>query len=293
MSKKISKGRKIWITAACIVVAAVIVIGIREILVEKTGHYTPDYPMQEMETLLLDGLTEEEYNTLFLQTGLGKPAVDSILRKEASPLEKLEQHQEDFFAENKYNCNKITIITGEEKSVDEDGNETEKFQIQQIEDGDILLAFSTHSIGWRHGHSGIVVEKEKGKTLEAVVLGSDSQIQHIGKWERYPTFVQLRIKDTALAELGISRKEAEEMLLEVSSEKLLGIPYGLLTGIPVKYVEDIKKTQCAHLVWYAYKAIGIDIDADGGWLVTPNDMRASEYFDVVQVYGVDPRDFAE
>ena len=71
---------------------------------------------------------------------------------------------------------------------------------------------------------------------------------------------------------------------------ILDIPYGLLTGIPNKEPDTIKKTQCSHLVWYPYKHFGYDIDSDGSWLVTPKDIANSDLFEVVQVYGVNPEE---
>lgn len=279
------------IAAVLILLTAAIVIAIRESLVEKTGHFTPAYIKEDIGELLKNGLEDELYQTLLLQTGLGRDAIDGILADNPDYMKKLQMHQDNFFTENNYVCNRITIITGEEQSVDEEGQVTEKFQIENLQDGDILLAFSTHSIGWRHGHSALVLDGESGKTLEAVVLGRNSEVQNVQKWQRYPTFVQLRLKDEALLELEMDRDEAISEMIAIAQEKLTGIPYGLLTGIPFKYVEDIKKTQCAHLVWYAYKEMGLDIDSDGGWLVTPNDMGGSEYFEIVQIYGLNPMDY--
>ena len=49
-------------------------------------------------------------------------------------------------------------------------------------------------------------------------------------------------------------------------------------------------TSCAHLVWEAYQSTGLDLDSDGGKIVTVKDLANSEYLDVVQVYGVDPEE---
>ena len=55
-----------------------------------------------------------------------------------------------------------------------------------------------------------------------------------------------------------------------------------------KFQQPLKGTQCAHLVWYAYKNFGIDLDCNGGCVVKPQDMANSPYMQVVQIYGFDP-----
>jgi len=68
-----------------------------------------------------------------------------------------------------------------------------------------------------------------------------------------------------------------------AKEHLLGIPYMLSPGaIDDKDMdEEYWGTQCAHLVWVAYKAKGYDIDGDGGWLVTPEDFVKSGLLQIV------------
>lgn len=47
-------------------------------------------------------------------------------------------------------------------------------------------------------------------------------------------------------------------------------------------------TQCAHLVWYAYRYFGYDLDSDGGFVVTPDDLYHSDLLELVQIYGIPP-----
>ena len=44
-------------------------------------------------------------------------------------------------------------------------------------------------------------------------------------------------------------------------------------------------THCAHVIWYAYQQVGIDLDSDGGIFVTPYDIQNSPYLEVIQSYG--------
>jgi len=291
--KRKNKGniKLIVLTAALLIGAAVSVVLLLENLASKDGHFTPDYGKVDLDQLMEHGISKEEYEVLFLQTGLGQGAIDQIMANSPNFMKELEKHQKNFFEENNYEVNRITVITGEEQSVDEEGKGISRFEIQDMEDGDIFISLSTHSLGWRHGHAAIVVDGEKGITLESVVLGRDSEIQHYQKWERYPAFIQLRLNEEGKKVLGELGQSVGKAATQKALEKLDGIPYGLLTGLPGKYSKDIKKTQCAHLVWYAYKELGIDLDSDGGWLVTPYDIANSELLQVVQIYGVNPADY--
>ncbi len=113
-------------------------------------------------------------------------------------------------------------------------------------------------------------------------MGNPSDFQNISKWETYPTFIQLRLKDDP--------KMDAEKIAKYAKESICGISYGLVAGIPKKAPDIIKKTQCAHLVWYPYMHFGYDIDSNGSWLVIPKDIANSDYFQVVQVYGVNPEE---
>lgn len=244
---------------------------------ERYVSWSPNYEKIDLTPLenKLD-LSEEDYGLIYMQTGLGKSATDEILKRGDS----FSIYQEDFFRKPNYVCEKIGIITYEERNVNQYGNKDSAFSIPDIKEGDVLITKNTHSLGWRHGHSGIVVDSEARESLEAVLWGEDSVVQNVDKWQGYPNFVLLRPKK------GISGEEVAKYV----REKMDGITYGLLTGIPRKAPEIIAKTQCAHLVWYPYFKEGYDVDADGGWLVTPDDLMKSPFFNVVQVYGVNPKE---
>jgi uncharacterized protein YycO len=215
---------------------------------------------------------------------LGKYAVDELLRgKDGIQREKiLERYQESFFSSERYECRQIAVIVYEERLRDEDGNLVKGFEIASLKNGDILITKATHSLGWRHGHAAIVTNAAKGETLEAILLGNPSILQNVSKWRTYPSFIQLRLKDGEAAD--------PIKIAEYAKKEILGLPYGLLTGIPAKAPENLKKTQCAHLVWYPFERFGYNIDSDGSWLVTPKDIAHSDLLEVVQVYGVNPEE---
>ena len=112
------------------------------------------------------------------------------------------------------------------------------------------------------------------------MIGSPSERLSIHNWLSYPTLLILRPKDLT--------EEDCRKVTEIARMELLDIPYNLLTGVLKKdksSMETIDGTQCAHLVWQAYYKAGLDLDADKGWLVTPNDIAKSPHLEIVFSYG--------
>lgn len=253
--------------------------------VEDDGVWKPDYPKADLGIIVSKtDLTEADYHTIFMQTGLGRDAADDLLQKKVGSYREtvFEKYQDNFFSSGDYECRLAAVIVHEERMRDKEGNLLKGFDVPNLKNGDILITKATHSLGWRHGHAAIVTDAEKGETLEAILLGNPSILQNVSKWRTYPSFIQLRLKD--------SENVDPEKIAEYAKAEILGVPYGLLTGIPVKAPDNIKKTQCAHLVWYPYDHFGYDLDSDGSWLVTPKDIANSDLLKVVQVYGVNPEE---
>lgn len=231
-------------------------------------------PPQKREDITLLALrrtalfSDDEYSLIFRQTGLGRGAVDSIL-----PFE-LPKYQQMYFSLPEYKCEATTPVSFEEYVAEP------KIRIAAVQDGDILYTRSSHILSWRNGHTAIVTDAENRRTLEAVVIGSDTAFQSLSKWEHYPNFRILRLRNVPLETRQAIAKTAERCLADK--------PYNLLAGIiPLKYCppEDASGTQCAHLVWLACAEYGFDIDSDGGAIVTPTDILNSELLEVVQAYG--------
>ena len=281
MIKKRIKTMIFLLICAAIVIAAALVILIVGIINELNVRYVPDYEeinLNVYQNIAAVQLSEDDYKTIFRQTGLGKDAVDSIFNSGHDPVGALEIYQENLFNPLSYKCEKIGPVTSEERLYDEDGNMKKGYLLADVRDGDIFITRGTHTLGWRHGHAGIVTDAQKGETVEAVIWRRPTMRQSMSKWQTYPTFIQLRLKDK---EIG---KEAAIF----ARENLLDIDYGLFTGLFTKFQDEISVTQCAHLPWYVYMYFGYDIDAGGGWLVTPKDITRSEHLEIVQVYGVNP-----
>lgn len=256
-----------------------------DLFVERDAVWKPDYPETDLDSIVYkEQLSDEDYLTLFRQTGLGSEAVDEVFSKnEGISRERIiEEYQNNFFNPKDYECRNVAVFVNEERIRNEDGTPAKGFDIASLKNGDVLITKATHTVGWRHGHAAIVTDASRGETLEAILLGNPSILQNTSKWQTYPSFILLRLKDNSGGDA--------ERIAEYAKNNFDGIPYGLLTGIPEKAPLEIKKTQCSHLVWYPYMHFGYDIDSDGSWLVTPKDIANSDLFEVVQVYGVNPAD---
>lgn len=242
------------------------------IYIEPMAHIYPQYEQKSLEEISKktpDLLTEADFELIFEQTGLGKAAVTEL-----ENLDKLPYYQKNYFAEIEY-----TRFTNSPVSTEE-YVENPTVTLDFLEKGDILITHSSNVFSWRNGHAAIVIDAEKGLTLEAVVIGENSCVQDVKKWRHYPNFLVLRLKD--------ADEQLRSDIADTALELLCDKPYRLFTGIfSKKYPdrENIIGTQCAHLVWLAYAYHGYDIDSDRGLIVTPKDISESDLLEVVQSYG--------
>ena len=217
----------------------------------RDGQFVPDYPRVE--------LTENsDYDTIFLQTGLGRPAVDKLLadgpdqsRRPAvdklladGNFQAILDAQDLFFNPPKGEC---TALLG--WFTREDMLETPGPFLADIQPGDILITLSTHTIGWRHGHAGIAVEPDT--TLECAVWGADSACFPAQEWTDYTNYAVLRLKDSS-PETGAESGR----LWAVHIARRYRIT--LTSGFIGPKAPDPEAWQfglhCSYLVWYAYQA---------------------------------------
>lgn len=232
--------------------------------------HRPDYPQQDLTALLQQRTwNDADYKTLLLQTGLGRLALETLTDAE------ILQFQQQFFAAPEYETSYICFpITANEM------NTVQQTRLAPLQDGDILLTFNTNTLGWRHGHAAIVTDAASGTILEHCVLGERSKFGAAKAFGRYPSFAVLRHPDQKLAQAAAA----------YARERLAGIAYNPLAGLWKKDksgMEQLDTSQCAHIVWQAYKAVGADIDGNGGRLVLPGDLLKSEQLELVQLYGMD------
>lgn len=250
----------------------------------RSKPFLPDYPRLELSGLLSqDTLSDLDYQTLYDQTGLGPAAVDDLLSRGEAGVAQILDTQERFFSPpGDASCRAMGFVTYEHRYRDENGHALPGVPLAPLKEGDIIVSFSTHTLGWRHGHAGLVLDPEAGITLESVVLGSDSAQMNAQHWRTYSTLIVLRPKDVT--------DDQRHEVVEFAKAHLDGIPYSLLSGIfgaKFQPVEDPHNAQCAYLPWYAWMSQGIDLDGDGGRIVTPMDLTLGNV-EIVQLCGIDP-----
>lgn len=290
ISLKHTQSRPRWpyllILAPMLVLAVVLLL--QGPFAHRTPPFVPDYPQSDLTALLAqESLTDGDYETLLLQTGLGRPAVDKLLTYGDIGKAQILDTQTAFFAPVTVVCDELCgPFTKEDHMVDAGGQTVWAPPLVDLQQGDILLTFSTHSFGWRHGHAGLVVDDQgEGITLEAALIGTDSMQMPASHWRNYSNYLVLRLKDVT--------PELQSSIASYSVEYLLGIPYHLTSGFLGPKAPEVDApwfgVQCDYLVWYAFQHFGYDLDGDGGRLVTTTDLALSPLLEVVQVYGIDPR----
>lgn len=264
-----------------VVLVLIVSLKLWTLAAEPSAHWTPDYTKADLSTILTkEVLSENDYEILLKQSGLGRPVVDHLLATGNENM--IYRMQNQFFTTPLLVREKNSLISKEEFVVDENGKYIAGTEMIALEDGDILITQNSLTFGWRNGHAAIVVDANKGKTLESAVLGEKSGIQTIGKWEKYPSFLVFRLKDSSAED---RRTIAQEAL-----KRLSGVPYGFGVGIwTAKHPDSmLKETHCAHLVWEAYRQFGYDLDSNGGRLITPRSIADSPLLELKQVYGMNP-----
>lgn len=234
--------------------------------------------LSEVLTRFESGLSQADYDLLFAQTGLTKLGVDGLLargesgRKELLAIQnfymKKHETEEDSFAPYSW----IDELKGSEMGI-----------FGALEDGDIILNATTSVSFFRFGHAVIVVDGEREIICEAYTVGTESGLHGASSAVGYLASYMV-LRPTKIP------KEVRTQVADYAQESLVGLPFDFTVGVlSKKYPEQIKKTQCAHLCWYAYKRCGYDIDGNGGSVVKPRDLFLSSYMEVVQIFGFDPQ----
>lgn len=286
MPQRKKRGKRLLIIlAAVLAFLFALFLFLQHVWPHRSQPFRPDYPRLELDGLLAqDALSELDYQTLYDQTGLGPAAIDDLLALGEAGVAQILETQERFFAPpESAPCRAMGFVTYEHRYRDENGRTLSGVPLAPLREGDIIVSLSTHTLGWRHGHAGLVLDPEEGITLESVVLGSDSAQMNAQHWRTYSTLIVLRPKNATDAQ----RHE----VVEFAKAHLDGIPYSLLSGIfgpKFQPLEGDHNAQCAYLPWYAWMSQGIDLDGNGGTIVTPTDLTLSDQVEIVQLCGVDP-----
>lgn len=271
------KKRRRWLTillAVIFVFTALLGYAYLGIAVQKTKeiHWSPDYAQEDISPLLYKAeRTEEDYVKIYEQTGLTKLGVEGLIEQRLYT--RILRIQESYFASYEKTRKHFAPLTYAEYI-----NGTTEFALFQ--DGDILVTDSIFCSWFRYGHAALVVDAERGQTLGAVEIGQKSAFNHISQFKGYAKFLILRPK---------ASEEVKRQAVEFAKENLVDLPYQLTAGIfTAKDTESLFGTHCGHLVWYAYHKFGVDLDSNGGMIVTPQNLVNSSEVELVQTFGFDP-----
>lgn len=232
--------------------------------------WSPTYEKIDITSILnKDNLNDDDYDVLYKQTGLTKIGIDRALEKGSTGKTRILTIQENYFKTHTTN----STIFGPWMCTD---YIDEYVRNIFLEDGDIVVTASTHLGNIRIGHSALVVDGENEKILEAAAYGETSSIGYVDGFDNRINFLVLRPK---------ASQELKQEVVEYAKNNLTDIPY---TAFASSYTDSIKKTQCAHIVWYAYHMFGYELLDIDKLIVMPYDLACSDKVEVVQTFGFDP-----
>lgn len=278
--KRLYRTCAVLLTVLCLLFALGAGLLIADGVCERYARVLPSYAREEIgEIAFQKEWSEEDYRTLYLQTGLGKSALDALKNNRAKILE----YQDALFYRGEITHVQVSFTTKQDKVR---GYSAPLIDLQA---GDVLVSSSCHTYGWRNGHAALAVSPVT--LLESMSLGTPSRLSTGGvNWFRSASnFIVLRLKPESVPE-GTDVASEGKRIAELARETLVNVPYSLFVGVFTKkdLGQNPKATHCSHLVWQAFQNCGYDIDANGGGICLARDIARSPLFEVVQVYGFDP-----
>ena len=234
--------------------------------------WTPEYEKIDI-SYLLDGraLSDEEYELLFRQTGLTSSGIDDLISE--GEQWRIVKIQDSFFDDGGYSYYRFGWLMS---SFDKDAGH---YAYPVLRDGDIVCCFSTFMSSFEIGHCAIVVDGELRLLAETADYSATFDIIGANEFFKPAAFAVLRpMTDDA------TKAEA----VRIAMDELYGTGYSIFAGIlEPKARTPINKTHCSHSVWYAYERAGLDLDSNGGKIVTPRDIFESPHLELICVRGID------
>ncbi len=247
-------------------------LGVGCIYAEKSWDFwSPNYSKIDLAPILeKESFTAEDYQIIYRQTGLIKlPLHDYLAEGKA---QEIIRTQTFFFKKHEIDPVRIAPFTYIEYI-------EEYAPLATLKDGDIIISATTRVSWFRYGHAALVVDGYNGVILESFAPGYTSSLGYSIAFADLANFLILRPK---------ANDNVKRQVVEYAKDHLMGLPYSLTVGVfSKKFPEKLKKTQCAHLVWYAYNKFGIDLDSTGGAVVKPRDIANSNELELVQAFGFD------
>ncbi len=161
---------------------------IADAVCERTAHTTPSYQRADIAAIADKSgkWTDEEIRFLYRQTGLGKSALLKMKSEvvyennEFVPLSaRLKDFQEALYYEGETEHELVADISKR------DLMKGFSAPVAPLEEGDIMINSSTHTLGFRNGHAALVLDTE-GTVLESFELGRDSSVSINGHLWLFP-----------------------------------------------------------------------------------------------------------
>lgn len=234
-------------------------------------YIKPDRKQIDLSEILAKSvISDEEYQILYEQTGLTKLGIDRCLANGSDGIERIKDIQSSLFRDYsvEHDCFAPFLCADEINGVAD---------FCYLENGDILITLSTHFSVFEMGHAGLVTDAKNNRVLQANSYFSKSSLGTVYDFTDRLNFMIL----SPTADSDIKNQVAA-----YSEDNLLGKKYAISAGV-LSDKNKCERTQCAHIVWYAYNQFGIDLDANGGLVVTPKNIANSGQVEVVQVFGFD------
>lgn len=264
--------------------------------------WIPSYrklPEEELRELFFKELkTDEDYKILFDQTGLTQIGIERAVLRGERGWQRVKEIQGSYFRPREVDSEEFApfICTDHINDLSKE---------IYLEKGDILITSSTHFSGFRIGHSGVIIDPYSQTPVfqsNAVGVANGFDKVEFGFTDRI-NFMVLRIKPEAFGAESV----LDEVYLKCINDatdfivnELKDGEYFPLTGV-FSDKNKCKKTSCSHIIWYGFKhfddlnggARNIDLDPDGGLLVTPRNISDSPLVELVQTFGFDPEKLYE
>ena len=249
----------------------VLEIGLRFSVSKKP--WVPDYPKEDISPVLYKkSYTNEDYRFLYLQTGLGRIGIDELVA--AGEYEKIITIHHQFFDEQNLIFERFSIFAAILHRSD-----TITLHAP-LSDGDILYSPSTYFSFFEVGHSALVTNGKKELMAQASGYGNPLETIDSRSFFARPIYVILRVN---------TDEESRNNAVKYTKDNCIGARYNILAGIFDSEPDGkLKSTHCSHFINLAYASVGIELDSDGGRIVTPKDIFNSPGLSVVQVFGIDP-----
>ena len=272
--KRLSKKIIFAIVAAAIIgsiLIAYIGLEIAFAVSHRLKCWAPDYEKRNILPILEKReLTDEDYKILYEQTGLTRVGIERM-RSINTGVDRILKIQTDYFTPHtlkKEHYAPLICTDYIEQHVN----------YSFLQNGDIIVTSSTHLSGWRMGHAGLVTNASAGYVLQATAVGEASKIGRMTDFNNRLNFMILSPKVDA---------ETKAKVCAYAENNLIGKVYDPTAGVFTSK-NSVERTQCSHIIWYAYNLFGTDLDCGGGLVVTPKDIANSPNVEIVQVFGFDP-----